>query len=149
MPPPLDASLPHARIPPAARVQSNDIPKMPTHRRLEPMQTKNMQASTPPPRENRRDAGRAGTVSAALIGAVVLMVRTAVPAPVPVIITGFVAPKLSVGRSCAPVGLEVRAAVNSIVPVKPLFGVMVIVEEFPVDAPGDKVVEVPLSAKLG
>jgi hypothetical protein len=77
------------------------------------------------------------------------MVRTAVPAPVPVIITGFVAPKLSVGRSCAPVGLEVRAAVNSIVPVKPLFGVMVIVEEFPVDAPGDNVVEVPLSAKLG
>ena len=70
------------------------------------------------------------------------------PAPGPVTLTGFVAPKLSVGGSCAAAGLEVMAAVNSTVPVKPPFGVIVIVAEFPEVAPGDTEVEVPLIAKV-
>jgi hypothetical protein len=46
------------------------------------------------------------------------MVRVAVPAVVPVILTGLVVPKLKVGGYWAPAGLEVMAAVSVTLPVK-------------------------------
>jgi hypothetical protein len=83
------------------------------------------------------------------VGAVVEIVRVAVPAEAFVMLTGVVEPKLKVGRSCAPVGVLVTAAVSATLPVKPPLGVTVIVEVFPVVAPGDTVTVVPLTVKLG
>ena len=77
------------------------------------------------------------------------MVRTAVPDPEPLMTTGFVEPKLSVGGSCAPAGLDVMVAVNSMEPVNPPLGAMVIVEELPETAPGYTEAAVPLMAKVG
>ena len=90
-----------------------------------------------------------GYVRAALVGAVVLMVRVAVPAVVPVMLTGLVEPKLNVGRYSAPDGLDVIAAVSATLPVKPPVGVTVMVDVFPVVAPGETVTDVPMIAKLG
>ena len=83
------------------------------------------------------------------MGAVVEIVSVAVPALAPEIPTGLVEPKLKVGGSSAPAGLEVTAAVSAILPVKPLAGVTVIVDVFPVVAPGAIETAVPLRAKLG
>jgi hypothetical protein len=78
------------------------------------------------------------------------MVRVAVPALAPEMFTGVVEPKLKVGRYAAPDGLEVIAAVSATLPVKPLAGVTVIVEVFPVVAPGaEMVTAVPLTVKVG
>jgi hypothetical protein len=77
------------------------------------------------------------------------MVRIAVPALVPVILTGLVEPKLKVGGYWALVGLEVTAAVSTTLPVKPPLGVTVIVEMFPLVAPGVTETAVPLTVKLG
>ena len=77
------------------------------------------------------------------------MVRVAVPALVPLMLTGVVEPKLKVGRSWAPAGLEVTRAVRVTLPVKPPAGVKVMVEVFPVAAPGATETAVPLTAKLG
>src|SRR5208282_1369775 len=60
---------------------------------------------------------------------------------------GLFPPKLKVGRSCAPLGLEVKAAFSVTVPVKPPAGVTVIVEKFPVIAPGATVTTVPVIVK--
>lgn len=90
-----------------------------------------------------------GYTSAALVGAVVETVRVAVPAVVPEMLTGVVEPKLKVGGYCAPVGLEVIEAVSVTLPVKPPAGVTVIVEVFPMVAPGETVTAVPLTVKLG
>jgi hypothetical protein len=90
-----------------------------------------------------------GSTIAALVAAVVEIVRVAVPAVVPVMLTGVVDPKLKVGGYWAPVGLEVMAAVSATAPVKPPAGDTVIVEVFPVDAPGVTVTAVPLIVKLG
>ena len=79
----------------------------------------------------------------------VVMVRVAVPAAVPAILTGLVEPKLKVGKYWAPAGLEVRAAVRATLPVKPPMGVTVMVDVFPVVAPGATVTAVPLIVKLG
>jgi hypothetical protein len=80
--------------------------------------------------------------------AVVAMVSVAVPAA-PVILTGVVVPKLRVGGATAPVGLDVTAAVSATLPVNPPAGVKVIVEVFPVVAPGATVTAAPLTVKLG
>ena len=64
-------------------------------------------------------------------------------------LTGVVEPKLRVGRSCAPLGLEVTAAVRATLPVKPPEGVTVIVEVFPVETPALTVTAVPVIVKLG
>jgi hypothetical protein len=93
----------------------------------------------------QRTPGRAGCPRAALVGAVVVMVRVAVTAESPVILTGLVAPKLSVGRSWASAGLDVIAAVSVTLPVKPPLGVTVIVEVLPVVAPGLTDTAVPLT----
>jgi len=77
-------------------------------------------------------------------------VSVAVPAATPVILTGLVEPKLSVGGSCAPAGLDVKAAVKATLPVKPPLGFTLIVEVFPVVAPGLLMeTAVPETVKLG
>lgn len=90
-----------------------------------------------------------GYARAALVGAVVETVRVAVPAVVPVMLTGLVDPKLNVGGYWAPAGLAVRAAVNPTLPVKPPPGATVIVDVFPVVAPGETITAVPLTVKVG
>ena len=77
------------------------------------------------------------------------MVRVAEPAAAPVIVTGLVVPKLKVGKLVAPVGLEVTAAASVTVPVNPPAGVTVMVEVFPVVAPGATETAVPAMEKLG
>lgn len=53
------------------------------------------------------------------------MVSVAVPAVVPVMLTGLVEPKLNVGRFTAPSGLVAMTAVSVTLPVKPPLGVIV------------------------
>ena len=83
------------------------------------------------------------------MASVVETVSVAVPAAAPVMLTGLVEPKLRVGGLTAPDGLEVIAAVNATLPVNPPLGVTVIVEVFPVAAPGATVTAVPLMVKSG
>jgi hypothetical protein len=93
--------------------------------------------------------GRFGSTAALLVATVVEIVSVAVPAAVPVRLTGVVEPKLTVGGYCPPAGLEVIAAVSAMLPVNPPVGVNVIVEVFPVAAPGAIVTADPLTVKLG
>ena len=90
-----------------------------------------------------------GYARAALVAAIVEIVRVAVPAAVPVMLTGLVELKLKVGAYCAPTGLEVRAAVSATLPVKPPAGVTEIVEVLPVVAPRAILTDVPPIVKLG
>jgi hypothetical protein len=106
------------------------------------------QASVAPPAAYQGTPGRLGWTSAALVAAVVVMVRVAVPAGVPVMLAGLVEPKLKEGRYWAPAGLEVTEAVSATLPVKPPAGVTVMVDVFPVVAPGARVTAVPLTVKL-
>jgi len=76
------------------------------------------------------------------MGAVVVMVRVVVPAVVPEMLTGLVV-KLRVGSCTAPVGLLVIVAMNCTLPVKPPLGVIVMVEVFPLVAPGARVTSEP------
>jgi hypothetical protein len=105
-------------------------------------------ARVAPPVAYHGTPGRLGYVRAALLAAVVAMVRVAVPAAVVVMLTGLVEPKLKVGGYRAPVGLEVMVAVNATLPVKPPSGVIVTVDVLPVVAPRVKETAVPLSVKL-
>jgi hypothetical protein len=93
--------------------------------------------------------GRLGNARVELVSAVVDMVRVAVPAVTPVMLTGLVDPKLKVGVYSAPAGLEVTEAVSVTLPVKPPAGVMVIVEVLPDTAPGETETAVPVIAKVG
>lgn len=61
-------------------------------------------------------------------GAVVVIVRVAVPPPGAVMLTLLVAPKFNAGSSTAPAGLDVIAAVRVTIPVNPPIGVTVIVD---------------------
>jgi hypothetical protein len=82
-------------------------------------------------------------------GAVVKKVRgTVTEAPLEML-TGLFPPKLSVGRFCAPLGLEVTAAVSATLPAKPPVDVKVTVDTFPVVAPGVTVTAVPVMVKPG
>ena len=92
-----------------------------------------------------------GRTKAAVVAAVVDTVKVPVPADAPVMLTGVVAPKLKVGGSMAPSGLEVTAAVRLTFPVKPPLGITLIVVVFPVVAPGELIVIAPLlvKAKVG
>jgi hypothetical protein len=85
------------------------------------------QANAAPVAEYQRTPGRSGVVRAPADAAVVEMVRLAIPAAVPVMLTGLVEPKLNVGKSCAPAGLDVTAAVRATLPVKPPLGFTTIV----------------------
>ena len=73
----------------------------------------------------------------------------AVPAALPVMFTGLLEPKLKVGGYWAPFGLDVTDAVSATLPLKPPAGVTVIVEVFPVVAPGIADTAMPLIVKLG
>ena len=73
----------------------------------------------------------------------------AVPAPAAVMLTGVVAPKLNVGSFVAPAGLVVSVAVMATLPVNPPPGVMVMVEVFPVVAPGAMETAVPATVYVG
>ena len=79
----------------------------------------------------------------------VVMVRVAVPAVMPVMLTGLVEPKVRVGGYCAPVGLEGTEAVSTTLPVKPPAGVRVTVDVFPVVPPGAKLTAVAVIVRLG
>ena len=81
--------------------------------------------------------------------AIVEIVSVAVPAAVPAILTGVVEPKLKMGGCTAPDGLDAIAAVSATLPVNPPAGVNVIVEVFPVVAPGATATAVLLTVKLG
>ena len=81
--------------------------------------------------------------------AVVEIVRVAVPAVVPEMLTGVVEPKLTVGGYWAPAGLEVRVAVSVTLPMNPPDGVTVTVDVFDVVAPGVTLTAVPPMVKLG
>lgn len=73
------------------------------------------------------------TVSVYVPGVVVEVVLTvAVDVPAPLTVVGL---KVTVGGLVAPDGPAVTAAVRATLPVKPLFGVTVIVEVFPLVAP--------------
>jgi hypothetical protein len=76
-------------------------------------------------------------------------VSVAVPAEAPGMLTGLVEPRLKVGGYWAPVGLEATAAASTTLPVKPLTGVTVTVEVFPLVAPEIRVTAVPLTVKVG
>jgi hypothetical protein len=97
----------------------------------------------------QRTAGCLGFTRDALVGAVVVMVTVAVAAEVPEMLTGFVDPKLKVGPYWAPFGLEVTMAENVTFPVKPPAGVTVMVEVFPVVAPGITVIGVVVRVNPG
>ena len=90
-----------------------------------------------------------GRCKAAELDAVVDTVSVAVAAEAPVIETGEVEPKLKVGSSEAPAGVLVSAAVRVTLPVNPPAGVTVIVEVFPVVAPGGTVRAVPDNERPG
>jgi hypothetical protein len=83
-----------------------------------------------------------------VVAAVVEMVRVAVSGLAFAMFTGLVEPKLNVGKSWAPVGVEVTAAVRATMPVKPPDGVTEMVDELAVVAPGRTVTAVPLTAKV-
>jgi hypothetical protein len=83
------------------------------------------------------------------MGAVVVMVRVAVPGRVLVMVTGLVEPMPNVGILCAFAGLLVMAADSATMPVKPPLGVTVIVEMLPVIAPGTTTTGVPVIVKPG
>ena len=74
--------------------------------------------------------------------------RVAVPGLTPAIPTGLVEPKLKVGEYCAPAGLDERDAVRATLPVKPPAGVTVMVDVFPVVAPGATETDEVVRAKL-
>ena len=81
--------------------------------------------------------------------AVVAMVKVPVAAALPEIVRGLVELKLKVGGAVIPLGLVVRAAVRVTLPVRPLVGVMVIVEVLPMVAPAAMLSGVPVTVKLG
>ena len=113
-----------------------------------PKKSMKARAALPTARQ-RTPPGRIERSIEAIVAAVVETVRIAVPAAAPLIDTGLVVPKLSVGESCAPAGLEVIAAVRATAPANPPAGVRVMVEVFPVVAPGATVTAVPLTLNEG
>ncbi len=98
-----------------------------------------------------RDLAGLGLTNAPLVAAVVVTVRVPVPFEAPVMLTGDVAPKLNVGGSVAPLGLDARAAVSVTLPVNPPLGMTVMVVVLPVVAPGELMVIAPplVNVKLG
>jgi hypothetical protein len=81
---------------------------------------------------------------------VVKTVRVAVPAALLVIFTGLLESKLKTGGfRVLLLGVDVMAAVRTMPPVKPDAGVTVIVEVFPVVAPGATVIGVPVIVNGG
>jgi hypothetical protein len=113
------------------------------------MQNSRRQARADPPVAYHRPVGRAGYSRAPLVAGVVEIVSVAVPALAPAMLIGLLEPKLTVGGSSAPEGLEVTDAVSATLPLNPPLGIIVMVDVFPVVAPGAIVTVVPLIAKVG
>jgi hypothetical protein len=84
-----------------------------------------------------------------MVEEVVVIVRVAVVALDPVMLTEFVDPKLNVGGFIALAGLDVIAAVSVTTPVKPPPGVTVMEDVLPVVAPAAIATGAPLILKLG
>jgi hypothetical protein len=84
-----------------------------------------------------------------MVDEVVVIVRVAVVALDPVMLTEFVDPKLNVGGFIALAGLDVIAAVSVTTPAKPPPGVTVMEDVLPVVVPEATVTAVPLILKLG
>jgi hypothetical protein len=84
-----------------------------------------------------------------MVDGVVVIVRVAVAALDPVMLTELVDPKLNVGGFIALAGLEVIAAVSVTEPVKLPPGVTVMVDALLVVAPEATATGVPLILKLG
>ena len=148
-PPPVPPPPPHAIMPPVRATRNASIPSIVRKlRRRAGMPKSRTNARVAPPVAYQGTPGPFGYARAALLAAVVEMVRVAVFAIVSVILTGLVEPKLKVGGYWAPVGLEVTVAVSATLPVKPPSGVTVMVELLPVVAPRETVTVVPPSEKL-
>jgi hypothetical protein len=108
-----------------------------------------IQANVAPPAAYQGTPRRFGYAKELVVAAVVVTVRVAVAVLAPLMLTGLVEPKLRVGGSCAPVGEEVTAAVNATLPVKPPRGFTLMVEVFPVAAPGATLTGVTVIVKPG
>jgi hypothetical protein len=142
--------LPQARTPPVSIASSTSIPvnvRQPERFLKLPKNRRNANAALPAAYHGL--PGRLGITAALVVAAVVEIVSVAVAAATPFTTTGVVVPKLKVGAYCAPLGLDVTAAVSATLPVNPPSGVTVIVELFPVVAPGAIVTAGPLNVKLG
>jgi hypothetical protein len=83
-----------------------------------------------------------------MVDEVVVIVSVAVAALDPVMLTGLVDPKLSVGVLVALAGLDVIAAVSVTAPVKPPAGVTVRLDVLPVAAPAARATGAPPILKL-
>jgi hypothetical protein len=145
LPPPLQARTALERVTRRVSIPSMDCQP----RRLLGFPKRSMQASVAPPAVYQGTPCSLGWRRAALVAAVVEMVRVAVLAEVPEMLAGLVDPKLNVGSSWPPAGLEVMDAVSAMLPVKPPLGVTVMDEVFPVVAPGARVTDVPAIVKDG
>ena len=97
--PPPPPPLPHATAPQAKDARSISIPSIVRQlRRRAGMPKSKRQASVTPPVVYQGIAPRLGNARVALVAAVVEIVRVAVPAAAPAMLTGLVDPKLRVGR---------------------------------------------------
>ena len=79
----------------------------------------------------------------------VVTVSVAMPALLPLMVTGEVDPKLRLGRFEALLGDEVRIAVSVTLPVNPACGVTVMVDVLPLVAPAVTVTAVAATFRVG
>ncbi len=141
---------PQADTPPASAASEKTRPSVASQlRRFDRIPKSSTKARAALPAAYRRIPFGWGRARALFVGAVVVTVSVAVTADAPLIITGVVDPKLSVGGYCAPLGLPVTEAESETLPVKPPFGVIVMVDVLPVTAPGATVTAVPESERPG
>ena len=143
---------PHADTPPMKTARRTTIPSVVRQPRLPagmPNNSRQARTAEPPVYQGIPRGTRLSAVHDWVWPSVVTMVRVAVPAVMPVILTGVVEPKLNVGFATAPDGLDVMAAVSAMFPVNPLAGVNVIRAVFPVVAPAATLTVVPATVKLG
>jgi hypothetical protein len=132
-----DPPLPQPALNPTATISTNAASNVDIRRRrVGTIRTSNPASATPPPIGSNRILG----FSIAAATAVVLTVSVAVPAVVPLIAIGEVTEH--VGVSVPLVGET--AQLKATLPVNPPPGVTVIVDVFPLVAPGEAIVIAPL-----
>ena len=146
----MDPPPPQASTPLESEIKNAAIPSMVRQRRRRlGVQSSKTQARADPPVAKPKAPGRLGRARALVAGAVVEMVKVAVPAFVPEIVAGEVSPKLRVGGSFAELGSDVIAADKVTLPVNPPLGTMETFDELPVLAPGATDSAFPVRVKLG
>jgi len=151
MPPPLPL-LPQLTSPPVRSTSNTNMPSIDRQRRRRAgIPKNNKQARAAPPAVYQGTVRVFGLTKAPVVAAVVVTVSVPVPFEAPVMLTGDVEPKLKVGRSVAPLGLDARAAVSVTLPVNPPLGMTVMDVVLPVVAPGELIVIAPplVNAKFG